>query len=44
VYLNSFLDTEISTKNKFRALNLDYDTETPLKQELRLSWSPPKLA
>jgi len=32
--LDLFLKTDITTKNKLRALNLDYDTET-LKRELR---------
>jgi len=31
------LDTEISTKNAIRALNLTLDTETAPKEELRLN-------
>ena len=39
--LNLFLDTDMATKNKLKALTLGVDTDTPPKQELRPTWSPP---
>ena len=37
VEVNSYLDTDITTKLEFRALNLNQDTETPPNYELRLT-------
>ena len=35
--LNQFLDTDITIKKQFRAINPTEDTNTPLEQRLRLT-------